>query len=76
MKARLAEIFATKTRDEWSEIFFDSDACVVPVLSPWEAHEHPANVARGSFVEVGDCASRRLRRASRALRGPRRCRWT
>jgi alpha-methylacyl-CoA racemase len=52
LKARLADIFVTKTRDEWAEIFFDSDACVTPVLSPWEAHEHPANVARGSFVEV------------------------
>ena len=52
LKVRLAEIFATKTRDEWAEIFFDSDACVTPVLSPWEAHEHPANAARGSFVEV------------------------
>ncbi|MCW2785038.1 MAG: L-carnitine dehydratase/bile acid-inducible protein, partial [Marmoricola sp.] len=30
----------------------DSDACVSPVLSPWEAHQHPHNVARNSFVEV------------------------
>jgi alpha-methylacyl-CoA racemase len=52
LKARLAEVFATKTRDQWSEIFFDSDACVAPVLSPWEAHQHPANAERGSFVEV------------------------
>jgi alpha-methylacyl-CoA racemase len=52
LKARLAEVFATKTRAQWGEIFFDSDACVFPVLSPWEAHEHPANAARSSFVEV------------------------
>ena len=52
LKARLAEVFATKTRDEWAEIFFDSDACVAPVLSPWEAHQHPANAERGTFVEV------------------------
>ena len=29
-----------------------TDACVVPVLSPWEAHEHPHNVARSTFIEV------------------------
>ena len=28
------------------------DACVTPVLSPWEAHLHPHNIARGSFIEV------------------------
>ena len=52
MKARFAEIFRSKTRDEWSAIFDGTDACVVPVLSPWEAHLHPHNVARSTFVEV------------------------
>jgi alpha-methylacyl-CoA racemase len=52
MKARFGEIFKTKTRDEWSAIFDGTDACVVPVLSPWEAHLHPHNVARSTFVEV------------------------
>lgn len=26
---------------------------MTPVLSPFEAHEHPHNAARGTFVEVG-----------------------
>jgi alpha-methylacyl-CoA racemase len=52
MKARFAETFKSKTRDEWSAIFDGTDACVVPVLSPWEAHLHPHNVARSTFVEV------------------------
>jgi alpha-methylacyl-CoA racemase len=52
MKARFSEIFKSKTRDEWSAIFDGTDACVVPVLSPWEAHLHPHNVARSTFVEV------------------------
>jgi alpha-methylacyl-CoA racemase len=52
MKARFGEIFKSKTRDEWSAIFDGTDACVVPVLSPWEAHLHPHNVARSTFVEV------------------------
>jgi alpha-methylacyl-CoA racemase len=52
MKERFAQVFKTKTRDEWSAIFDGTDACVVPVLSPWEAHLHPHNQARGTFVEV------------------------
>ena len=52
MKERFAAIFKTKTRDEWSAIFEGTDACVSPVLSPWEAHEHPHNVARATYIEV------------------------
>ncbi|MDT5198557.1 MAG: alpha-methylacyl-CoA racemase [Mycobacterium sp.] len=53
MKNRIGDTFRQKTRAEWAAIFADSDACVSPVLSPWEAHEHPHNQARGTFVEVG-----------------------
>jgi alpha-methylacyl-CoA racemase len=52
MKERFAEVFATKTRDEWNEIFDGTDACAVPVLSPWEAPLHPHNQARDTFVDV------------------------
>jgi alpha-methylacyl-CoA racemase len=52
MKQRFAEIFKTKTRDEWTAIYDGTDACVAPVLSPWEAHLHPHNQARNTFVEV------------------------
>ncbi|HEY1827041.1 MAG TPA: CaiB/BaiF CoA-transferase family protein [Acidimicrobiales bacterium] len=52
LKARFADVFKSKTRDEWSAIFDGTDACVVPCLSPWEAHLHPHNVARSTFVEV------------------------
>ena len=52
MKERFAEIFATKTRDEWETVFAGSDACVAPVLSPTEAPEHPHNQARGTFTDV------------------------
>jgi alpha-methylacyl-CoA racemase len=51
-KARIAEVFLTRPRDAWAALFADSDACVTPVLSPFEAHEHPHNLARGTFVEV------------------------
>lgn len=48
----IATRFKERSRDEWAEIFTHSDACVTPVLSPWEAHEHPHNRARGTFVEI------------------------
>jgi alpha-methylacyl-CoA racemase len=52
LRERMAAVFVTKTRDEWSEIFFDADACATPVLTPWEAAEHPANKARQTFFEL------------------------
>jgi alpha-methylacyl-CoA racemase len=51
MKQRFAEIFKTKTRDEWCAIFDGTDACFAPVLSMSEAPEHPHNQHRGTFVE-------------------------
>ena len=53
LKERLAEVFATKTRDEWCAIMEHTDVCFAPVLTMSEAAEHPHNVARGTFVEVG-----------------------
>ncbi|HEY0531741.1 MAG TPA: CaiB/BaiF CoA-transferase family protein [Actinoplanes sp.] len=52
LRARFAGAFATRTRDEWTEIFSAVDACVVPVLSPAEAPSHPHLKSRGSFVSV------------------------
>lgn len=52
-KARIAAIVATRTRDEWVEVFEGTDACVAPVLTLEEAPAHPHNVARDAFVEVG-----------------------
>jgi len=49
----LADKFREKTRDEWAEIFADVDACVSPVLTPWEAPDHPHHIARNSFIDVG-----------------------
>jgi alpha-methylacyl-CoA racemase len=52
-KERVAEVFRTRTRDAWCEMFEGSDACVSPVLSPTEAPQHPHNVHRGTFVTLG-----------------------
>jgi alpha-methylacyl-CoA racemase len=50
-KAMLAEVFRSRTRDEWSKLFADSDACVAPVLTLTEAPQHPHLAARGTYVE-------------------------
>ena len=49
---RLQEIFLTKTRDEWCEIFDGSDACFAPVLSLTEATQHPHAQARNAYASV------------------------
>ncbi|TSD95986.1 CoA transferase [Skermania sp. ID1734] len=52
LRQRIAGCFKERTRDEWALLFADSDACVTPVLSPWEVHNHPHNQARDAFIEV------------------------
>jgi alpha-methylacyl-CoA racemase len=52
-KKKVAEIFKSKTRDEWCDIMEGTDVCFGPVLSMEEAPKHPQNVFRDSFVEVG-----------------------
>ena len=52
MKERFAQIFRTKSRDEWCAIMEGSDVCFAPVLSLDEAPRHPHNVERGTFVEI------------------------
>lgn len=52
-KARLTAIFATRTRAQWCELLEGSDACFAPVLAPQEAHLHPHNLARETFVAIG-----------------------
>jgi alpha-methylacyl-CoA racemase len=52
LRNAFAKAFLGKTRDEWCEIFRDSDACVTPVLGFSEAPHHPHNRARNNFIEV------------------------
>jgi alpha-methylacyl-CoA racemase len=47
---RFAEIFRTRTRDEWTDHFAGTDACVAPVLSVTEAAEHPHLRHRGTYI--------------------------
>lgn len=52
-KAAFANIFRTKTRSQWSDIFEGTDVCFAPVLSMTEAPEHVQVAAREMFVSVG-----------------------
>ncbi len=51
-KAKFAAVFASKTRDEWTAIFAELDACTTPVLSPAEAPAHEHVAQRGTYLEI------------------------
>jgi len=52
-KARIAQVFATRTRSEWTAVFDPVDACVTPVLGMQDALAAPHNRQRQTFIEVG-----------------------
>jgi alpha-methylacyl-CoA racemase len=53
LKAKLAALFLTRTRDEWCALLEGTDACFAPVLDWDEAPRHPHNAARGTFMSPG-----------------------
>lgn len=52
IRKEMTAAFAARTREEWTEVFADTDACVAPVLSFMEAIETPQLRERGVFVDV------------------------
>lgn len=74
MKETVAKIFKQKTRDEWCALMEHTDVCFAPVLSMEEATEHPHNVERGTFTEVGDVTQQspapRFSRTKPQIQGP------
>ncbi len=52
LKARLEEVFRTKTRDEWCALLEGTDACFAPVLDLDEAKAHPHMAARKIYPSV------------------------
>lgn len=56
MERDFAAAFAARPRDEWADVFAESDACVSPVLSLEEATRHPHNRDRGTFIDRGGFA--------------------
>ncbi|MGW0331842.1 CaiB/BaiF CoA transferase family protein [Streptomyces sp. NPDC003011] len=53
LREAVAARFRSRTRDEWTEVFEGTDACVAPVLSLREAPHHPHLAARGTFTDHG-----------------------
>jgi alpha-methylacyl-CoA racemase len=53
LKAKLTIIFKTRTRDQWCKTMEATDICFAPVLSMREAPQHPHNIARATFAEIG-----------------------
>lgn len=61
LRALLEEAFASRSRDEWEEVFLDTDSCVAPVLEPDEAScdggaPEPAPFLRGSPASASPIA--------------------
>ena len=51
-KAKIAEKFRTRTRDEWSGLFEGTESCFSPVLDLGEAPRHPHLRERATYVEI------------------------
>jgi len=52
MKVTFTEVFKSKTRDEWTSIFENRNACVTPILQMAEVSEHPHIKARETLVSI------------------------
>ena len=52
LRGRFADIFRSRTRDEWCEVMEGREVCFAPVLSVEEAVKHPHMRARDSFLDV------------------------
>jgi alpha-methylacyl-CoA racemase len=52
MTERFAEVFKTRTRQEWTEVFDGKDACVAPVLELDEVVHHSHNRERGLIINA------------------------
>lgn len=52
LRQRFAQLFASRTRDEWVETMKGLDACFGPVLTIDEAWEDPQMRVRKTFVEM------------------------
>jgi alpha-methylacyl-CoA racemase len=47
-----ADVFRSRTRDDWVEHFRGADACFAPVLTADEAVAHEHNRQRRAFIEI------------------------
>jgi Predicted acyl-CoA transferases/carnitine dehydratase len=73
LKKRLAEVFKSRTRAEWTAIFDGTDACVSPVLALEEVSSHPHIKARGTYIDndvLQPAPAPRFSRTPGAIAGP------
>ncbi|WBX86530.1 CaiB/BaiF CoA-transferase family protein [Sphingosinicella microcystinivorans] len=54
LKQKLSDIFKTRSSGEWCELLEGTDACFAPVMSMNDAPQHPHNLARGTFIALGN----------------------
>jgi len=52
LKLKMADIFRTRTREQWCTLLEGTDACFAPVLDWDEAPQHPHHIARQTYVTV------------------------
>jgi alpha-methylacyl-CoA racemase len=52
LRAVLARLFKTRTREEWCRLLEGTDVCFAPVLTVEEAAGHPHNVERRNFATI------------------------
>ena len=53
LSEKIAAVFATRERESWCRLLEGTDVCFAPVLDMAEAPQHPHNVARATFANVG-----------------------
>jgi alpha-methylacyl-CoA racemase len=74
LKQRFAELFRSRARDAWLELFAGHEICFAPVLSMSEARAHPHNIERNTFVDIGGAPhpapAPRFSRTPSAVQGP------
>ena len=70
IRAEIAAIIATRTRDEWVAIMAGHDACCEPVLELDELAAHPQHIAREVFFTVDGGASGPLQQVRTPLGAP------
>ena len=68
LRAKLDTIIATKTLDQWREIFKDKEACVEPVLTFAEACEYQDAAQREMIVDVKTPSGGSQRQVGTALK--------
>jgi alpha-methylacyl-CoA racemase len=69
IRVDLAEVFRTKTRDEWTALLAPADTCVAPVLTIAEVVDDPQLNARHAFVEAEHPTKGTFRQVAPTLAG-------